>query len=1010
MPFVPDDTATVDAPPPAPTGRFVPDAAPPPPAPRTGGAALPTEAESKGLPYTPPPAQAPAAPSTAADKITGAVQAGLNLVTSIAGGIVGGISGTARTVYQGAQAGVGAVQRKMQGLPPETMAPRPSLEQNQAEDSQGVSGALKRTVSGPMDLREPQTPDTALGQQYTEATAPVMDAVMAAAPLHGTMGPAGGVKAGAEVVRRMAGASPEAGVASAAVSKAGDAVRQGTTSLLGVDPELAKVARTASSLKYPIDVRPDQVIEGAKYSKFAGEAAASVPLSGSTRASNQTAFTRNLIDMINPEDTKSERLTPDVFNDAMKRSGEGIGEITDRTPVPLDDVAPGLRGIKAGLSKATEDNRNIVNDYINDIHTAASENEGVLDGTRLKELNSQIGTQARANAGNDLGRYLNNLQDVVQDAIERNAAPEDVQPLRDFRRQYAYGKMVEPMVATTIDGVISPSGLMQRVTATKQGKHYMARAMGGPIGELAKVGKMIREPASSGTAERLGVLGALGGGAAIEPHTAAATFVGANAYNRLGPKLVRALVGNEPERRAEEPPAGPPSDPGTTLGAADEDHPPQGGAPASPLGDLTPDWQTSPGAGGASAPGTVDPAGLVPAIGEAHTPFVASGKRAGEQIPAVPGRPGLPDSMLTGRPAEVSPDEATNAAMQEPGAQEAMRRAQIAREDAARTEIPVGEAIEVPPGTGVAAPKTPKPGSIPVGKTTEGQPELKTATPKKIPAGEATEITPEVVELGRKWQRDFGMGEDDVHAAHAVARAFDHDPEAVAAAAHSLDGNPAAFDREIARINNERTAREDATHSAARSSKGDAGGDAQGADAAQAPVSEKGQASEPAGAVRAAGEQPGADSTAAPAAGRGDGDSARGQTSTVIREVPGGFEAYRDGKKVGYLKDNLERGQAKQLGENANVNMVKVDKDVQGTGVGRALYEAFHDKHDGRILPSGKTEPSAWKVWKRNFPNKVDKFVASEAARIKDGADPKLVIGNITDPEVAQRVQEAAAK
>lgn len=880
------------------------------PAPRTGAAAVPTEAEAQGKPYTPPAAQAPAAPPTFAQKVTGAVEAGLNLVTGLVGGALGGATGTAKTLYEGGEAAAGAVSRKMRGLPPEEMAPRPSLLQNQTEQSQGITAGLKRMVSGPMDLRQEQTPDTELGQQYTEALTPAVETAMGAAGLHGTMGPAGGVKAGAEGFRRMAGATPEAGAVNAGLKKAGDTARAGARAGLSIDPELAKIAQTAGELKYPISVRPDQIVEGAKYTKLAGEASSNVPLSGSARAENQVAFTRNLIDMLNPDEAKADRLTPDVFDKAMTRSGEGIGEITARTPVPHGDIAPGLRSVRDGLNKATEENRRIVTEYVNDINRAAEENNGVIDGTRLKEINSEIGAQSRTNVDNDLGRYLNNLQDVVQDAIERNATPEDVPALRDFRRQYAYGKIIEPMVAKTIDGKVSPAELMQRVTSTKRGKHYMARSMGGPIGELAKVGKLIKEPGTSNTAERGLVLGALGGGVAVEPHTAAAVYGGANIYNRLGPKITQALVRGSKEERAA--PAGepPPAEPGPVPTGA----PPETGPSIEPL---------------------------VPTTGEAP-----------------------PTRFVPETPTEV---------------------------------IPAGEAREATLGEGVLEPLVPK--SIPVGKTAEGQPEIKTTTPKSIPAGKATELTPEVIGLGRKWQREYNLGDDEVQRAHAVARAFGHDPEAVADAAAKHDNNPTAFDREIERINAERTSHENETNATARGGASDAGGTPADAAAPAAPIPEGGKAGDTTAAVRPAGVEPGADGTAA-----------AGAHAPVILEVPGGFEAYVDGKKVGYLKDNLKRGQAEQINENANVDMVNVDKDARGKGVGRALYAAFSEKHGGRVLPSGKTTADAWKVWKRNYPEKVDAFVKAESDRIRSGADPALVIQNITDPEVAQRVAQEAAK
>ncbi len=133
------------------------------------------------------------------------------------------------------------------------------------------------------------------------------------------------------------------------------------------------------------------------------------------------------------------------------------------------------------------------------------------------------------------------------------------------------------------------------------------------------------------------------------------------------------------------------------------------------------------------------------------------------------------------------------------------------------------------------------------------------------------------------------------------------------------------------------------------------------------------------------------------------------QDGVTIREVPGGFDALdAAGKKIGYLRDNLERGQAAQLDENANIDIVKVDKEVKGQGVGARLYKAFFAKHGGRVAPSGKTTADAWAVWKRYYPEKVEDFVQQEAARLRSGADQRLVIGNITDPAIAQRVLAAA--
>jgi len=129
----------------------------------------------------------------------------------------------------------------------------------------------------------------------------------------------------------------------------------------------------------------------------------------------------------------------------------------------------------------------------------------------------------------------------------------------------------------------------------------------------------------------------------------------------------------------------------------------------------------------------------------------------------------------------------------------------------------------------------------------------------------------------------------------------------------------------------------------------------------------------------------------------------------VVEATKDGFVAKIGDKEVGYLRSNITPEQRAQLGEDASVDMVKVQDDIRGKGVGKALYEAWSKANEGNVIPSGKTSPAAWKQWKRNLPGGVDKFVNQEAQRILGGADPQLILGNIPDPEVAQRVQARAA-
>lgn len=129
----------------------------------------------------------------------------------------------------------------------------------------------------------------------------------------------------------------------------------------------------------------------------------------------------------------------------------------------------------------------------------------------------------------------------------------------------------------------------------------------------------------------------------------------------------------------------------------------------------------------------------------------------------------------------------------------------------------------------------------------------------------------------------------------------------------------------------------------------------------------------------------------------------------TIEPTETGFVAKLGKKIVGYLNSNITPEQRAMLGEDASVDMVKVEPEFKGKGVGNALYDAWAKANEGNVIPSGKTSKEAWNLWKRSLPQGVDKFVNQEAQRIFGGADPQQVLGNIPDPEVAQRVQARVA-
>lgn len=563
------------------------------------------------------------------------------------------------------------------------------------------------------------------GKQFEDLQQPVMPSA-AEVGMGAAFGAVpGAAKAGSEAVRA-AGERRRAG-------EAADKARQ------------MKQVETAVNADIP--VAPHQ-LSGNKFLKYLGETLEHVPLSGgaTNRETRSRNYSAGLAKAIDPEST-AVKLDDKTFDALQDKAGERIGEIYARTDIPkrafgdLMDVG----------RRDTPDVQQVIKTYADDLQTVAAQNGGVVPGTTLRKLRTEAQTQARtarANKG-DLAAALDRVVHRFDEALSEHAADGDMPALLEARRQYAVSKAIEPVVAKHPDGNIPTQTLMTIVTRkTGGGQTRMAKGKGGELGDYAEMGaKLLREQASSGTGERNLIY-------RVATDAAEAAKVGvlwapATLYNAFGPKVVKRMIekARRDQQRTEPPPlndvaalanwspdwetspgAGRPREPGIDptgmVPALGEEPPlPQGvpqrpGSqipvqPDMPLGDLTMDPGTSPGA--APPAGRVDVVptdnleGVVPPPGQLPAPgrIVRSGdprmQRAEPQMPAVPGRPGLPDTMVgeTFAPGDVFADQATIDASGTPNAQLA-RRGQVTEANAAQAAreraepVPAGQATELP--------------------------------------------------------------------------------------------------------------------------------------------------------------------------------------------------------------------------------------------------------------------------------------------------------------------------
>ncbi|HKP24024.1 MAG TPA: hypothetical protein VJV39_09175 [Dongiaceae bacterium] len=230
------------------------------------------------------------------------------------------------------------------------------------------------------------------------------------------------------------------------------------------------------------------------------------------------------------------------FDDAAARTTIGQTE-TSRLVDDLATVVPEARKVLGPNEIAP------LQEQIRDITALIGQNNGEISGAAYQAL-----TRAKApldllerSSDPNVRHFAGKVRDYIDDAFQRSATPADQDALSKLRYQYRIMRTVDPLVAGSRDGNITPAGFMQQVkTASRRFDSPtggMAYTGGGNIGELAKIGNLMRKAPDSGTADRAVVnLAATGNLAALAPFTpeTALTIGSVLAANRAAGSYLRS--------------------------------------------------------------------------------------------------------------------------------------------------------------------------------------------------------------------------------------------------------------------------------------------------------------------------------------------------------------------------------------------------------------------------------------------------------------------------------------
>jgi hypothetical protein len=366
----------------------------------------------------------------------------------------------------------------------------------------------------------------------------------------------------AELVGNMAGAT-----AAGAGTTAARTVRGAVSDVSAADAALGRLAID----KYRIPINAQDLSANSAY-RIMADQAGKLPFSGAgpSAAAKQSAWQGAIAkEMGEPGATA---FTSDVMDRARTR----IGAEFDRVARSTNIDQPSVNTMVGDLATIEHDMHMVLpanelpklKAQLDNIVDVASKQNGTISGQSYQALTRKGAPLdlAERSADPNVRHVAGQIRDALDDAFVRSATPEDQAALAQAKYQYRVMRTIDPMVAGSRDGNISPDAFMQKVVGASRKFDSptggIAYTGGGNIGELAKIGKLMRAPPQTGTADRsiinLLALGGTGAPLLFDP-TYAAAIPSTLALNRaVGAYLRSGGQANRVINNALKPPLGSP--------------------------------------------------------------------------------------------------------------------------------------------------------------------------------------------------------------------------------------------------------------------------------------------------------------------------------------------------------------------------------------------------------------------------------------------------------------------
>lgn len=317
-------------------------------------------------------------------------------------------------------------------------------------------------------------------------------------------------------------------VAGAAVGKVANAV------VPKLEESMKPLVKSAE--KYGIPLRLDQVAP----SRVRGtlqKVSQEIPLSGveGFEAKQSAAWNKALAKTLGIE---ADNLAPEVVDKFLAQSSNKFRQALGNRSVKVGKI-----GINRIDKIAAEAGNTISDDLAEVVRKNASflkENigSGVMDAKKIASVRSQMIKRVQ-NAQGGAKQYLSDLVDIIDTAAARNMPKAQADILKQARREWRNYKIIQPLLEGSVDGMINPTQLMNRVKASKYVRASSAKTGDDALVDLARIGKLMTKKGGSDTFQKSALtlgLGTTGAGLVVNPvgTLTAAGIAGAGAVaNRL---------------------------------------------------------------------------------------------------------------------------------------------------------------------------------------------------------------------------------------------------------------------------------------------------------------------------------------------------------------------------------------------------------------------------------------------------------------------------------------------